>query len=93
MGSFGFLWLGELVAPAKGEFDPSHHLSFGDLTADSRTNPSMLWVRIKQSITETFRQGMTIALGKTDAQLCLVAALMAYLAGTVWPGPRSIVPI
>ena len=80
LGFFGFLRSGELVAPAEGEFDQGQHLSFGDITVDNRANPSMLWVRIKQSKTDPFRQGVTIALGKTDAQLCPVAALMAYMA-------------
>ena len=80
MGFFGFLWSGELVAPAEGEFDPSQHLSFRDITVDNKTNPSVLWVRIKQSKTNPFRQGVSITLGRTDAQLCPVAALMAYLA-------------
>ena len=80
MGFFGFLRSGELVAPAEGEFDPSQHLSFRDIRVDNKTNPSVLWVRIKQSKTNPFRQGVSITLGRTDAQLCPVAALMAYLA-------------
>ena len=80
LGFFGFLRSGEFVAPAVGEFDPGQHLSFADISVDSSSNPRVLCIRIKQSKTDPFRQGVTIVLGRTDAQLCPMAAKLAYLA-------------
>ena len=80
LGFFGFLRSGELVAPAEGEFDPGQHLSFADVSVDHSSRPGLLAVRIKQSKTDPFRQGITIYLGRTDTQLCPVAAMLAYMA-------------
>ena len=80
VGFFGFVRSGELTAPECGEFDPGQHLSYEDIAVDSRSDPRVVSIRIKQSKTDPFRQGVTIFLGRTDAVLCLVAALMSYLA-------------
>ena len=80
LGFFGFLRSGELTAPEDGKFDPSQHLSYADIAIDDNLNPRRLSVTIKQSKTDPFRQGVTIFLGRTDTQLCPVAALLAYLA-------------
>ena len=80
LGFFGFLRLGELVAPPEGEFDPGQHLSFGDVSVDDCSRPRVVSVRIKQSKTDPFRQGATIFLGNTDSPLCPVAALLVYMA-------------
>ena len=44
------------------------------------SNPEVLSVRIKQSKTDPFRQGVTIHMGKTGGDLCPVAALRKVLA-------------
>ena len=80
LGFFGFLRSGELTAPEVGAFDAGQHLSYADIAADDKVNPKRLLVSIKQSKTDPFRQGVTISLGRTDAELCPVAALLAYLA-------------
>ena len=41
--------------------------------------PRSVAVRIKQSKTDSFRQGLSIVLSRTELPLCLVAALLAYL--------------
>ena len=51
---FGFLRSGEVVAPDDSNFDPTQHLSFTDITADSLSNPRSLSVNIKQSKTDPF---------------------------------------
>ena len=75
-----FLRLGELTAPECGEFDPGQHLSYADIAVDNRSDPKVVSIRIKQSKTDPFRQGVTIFLGRTDGMVCPVAALMSYLA-------------
>ena len=79
VGFFGFLGSGELTSPDVGDFDPGQHLSVSDVTVDEVTNPKVVTVRIKQSKTDPFRQGVSIFLSKTDLPLCPVAALLAYL--------------
>ena len=80
VGFFGFLRSGEFTAPEKEEFDSGVHLSFKDIAIDNASDPRVISVRIKQSKTDPFRQGVTIFLGRTDAIICPVAALLAYLA-------------
>ena len=80
LGFFGFLRSGELTAPENGKFDPGQHLSYADIAIDDDSSPRRLSVTIKQSKTDPFRRGVTIFLGRTDTQLCPVAALLAYLA-------------
>ena len=80
LGFFRFLRSGELTAPDRDDFDPGQHLSFADLAMDDTAHPTTIAVRIKQSKTDPFRQGVTIFLGRTDTPLCPVAALLPYLA-------------
>ena len=49
-------------------------------------NPSSLQVRIKSSKTDPFRQGCFIYLGRGQAPLCPISAILAYLR---WQGPLS----
>ena len=85
---FGFLRCGEITVPSVQEFDPGYHLSYGDVRLDSTTQPSVVDVNIKASKTDPFRQGVRIYLGKTDNDLCPVAAVAAYLASrSITPGP------
>ena len=79
VGSFGSLHSGEFTAPDQGEFDPGQHLTFHDLAVDSMVNPRLIALRIKQSKTDPFTQGVTIYLGRTESRLCPVAALLSYL--------------
>jgi len=54
------------------------HLSLKDI--DSRDNPCLLQVVIKQSKTDPFRIDVTIYLGTTDNVICPVRAMLSYLA-------------
>ena len=76
---FGFLRSGEFTAPESDEFDPGQHLSFTDVAVDSLDSPRCLSIKIKQSKTDPFRQGVTICLGKTEALFCPVGAILSYL--------------
>ena len=79
VGFFGFLRSGELTAPEKEEFDPKQHLTVNDIAIENPANPRTISIRIEQSKTDPFRQGVTIYLGRTDSMLCPVAALLSYL--------------
>lgn len=85
---FGFLRLGEAVAPSQRSYDASCHLCFGDVLVDSRSAPSFLQVRIKASKTDPFRQGCTIYIGTTKASICPVGAVLSFMVvrGSA-PGP------
>ena len=54
--------------------------SVGDICFDHPQDPSRLFVTIKQSKTDPFRQGDTLVLGRTFSPLCPVAAMASYLA-------------
>ena len=78
MGFFGFMRAGEftLTAPT----DPDSAISANDVSVDSRSNPSMVKVHLKKSKTDPFRHGVDIFLGRTNTDLCPVAAILAYYA-------------
>ena len=76
---FGFLRSGEVTVPSMKLYDPTYHLSVGDVMLDSVSQPSVVHVRIKASKTDPFRQGVTVCLGRTDNDLCPVGAMTAYL--------------
>ena len=57
----------------------SVHLSLADVSVDNSAAPTVVRLRIKQSKTDPFRQGVDLFLGKTLTDLCPVAALLNYL--------------
>ena len=77
---FGFLRSGEATVPSRAAYDPAVHLSIADVARDSLSPPSVVSVKIKALKTDPFRQGTTIHLGRTGAELCPVAALLSYIA-------------
>ena len=77
---FGFLRSGEVTVPSLAAYDPGAHLSYGDITFNSQTHPTLAQVNIKASKTDAFRTGVLIYLAKTNCDLCPVAALVAYHA-------------
>ena len=68
-----------MTAPEVGEFNPGQHLMAKDISLDSVENPTAMSVKIKQSKTDPFRQGVSICLNRTYLPLCPVTALLAYL--------------
>ena len=74
--SLVFLRSGEITVPSLKSYDPGYHLSSGDVSQPTRTR---VYVTIKASKTDPFRKGVTICLGRTDNDLCPVAAMSAYL--------------
>ena len=76
----GFLRAGEMTVPSDHAYDPGVHLNFDDIAIDSKINPSIMRVTIKASKTDPFRQGIKIFVGRTHTDLCLIEAMLAYLA-------------
>ena len=77
---FAFLRAGEFTIQAGERFDPSTHLTPRDIEVDDLANPSMLKIRIKMSKTDQWREGVDLFVGKTENELCPVAAILAFLA-------------
>ena len=84
----GFLRSGEATVPTRGSCDPSLHLSMSDLSVDSSTNPQMVILWVKASKIDPFRRGVNVCLGRSDNDMCPVAALLSYVARRgIAPGP------
>lgn len=77
---FGFLRSGEATVPSHSAYDPSVHLSLADVSVDSQTNPQTVILRIKASKTDQHRVGVNIFLGRTNNDLCPVAAVLSYIS-------------
>ena len=76
---FGFLRAGEVTVPSDTAYDEGAHLKFADVAVDSNIDPQVIKVRIKASKTDPFCLGVDISLGKTQKELCLIAAILPYL--------------
>ena len=76
---FEFLSSGEVTVPSLAAYDPGAHLSYGDIKFNSQTHPTLAQVDIKASKKDPFRAGVLIYLGRTNCNLCPVAALVAYM--------------
>ena len=78
-GFFGFLRAGEFTVPSRQAYDPEVHLNLTDLAIDCHDNPTLIRLRIKQSKTYPFRQGVEVFLGATKIDKCPVQAILSYL--------------
>ena len=85
---FGFCHSGEITTPSENSYDPSIHLSYGDIASDNPKCTSMLSINLKHSKTDQERKGMKIIIGKTGDDLCPISAMLNFLKvrGT-HPGP------
>ena len=91
VGFFGFLRAGEFTVQSVGSYDPEVHLNLTDLAVDSHSQPSMVCIRIKQSKTDPFRQGVDVFLGSTGGVTCPVRAIIKYIGNrNPRPGPLFI---
>ena len=74
--------------PSTNDYDPTVHLSLQDIAIDSHTVPTVIRLNIKQSKMDPFRKGIQLFLGKTDRNVCPIAAILPYFALTgSKPGP------
>ena len=82
---FGFLRTGEVVVPSDTGYDPTVHLTYGDVKVDEVQKPSYVEVTVKASKTDPFRK---VYLGTTGVALCPVAAILSYMVSRgSRPGP------
>ena len=85
---FGFFRLGELLPEAAGNSQSATDLWWGDVAADSHTNPQMIQIHLKRSKCDQFGKGSDIVVGRTGTTICPVAALLRYItARGDKPGP------
>jgi len=63
---FRFLRVSEFTIPIEGSYDPSHHLSLGDIAVDNRKKPRLLQLSLKESKTDPFKHGVKVYVGATD---------------------------
>ena len=85
---FGFFRLGEIVCSSENSFFEHKDLLLSDLAVDSHSHTSYIVVKVKQSKTDQFRKGAQVIIGKTDDDLCPVAALLQFVAlRGPWHGP------
>lgn len=84
---FGFFRMGEITSPSIRSFDDKRTLTVADVAADSQSNPTTIRLRLKVTKTSQF-SAVDVYLGRTDDDLCPVAALLAYLTVRgMSPGP------
>ena len=77
---FQFLWLGEWLLDSQSAFNQTIHLTWGDVAVNDPANPTMLRIRLKQSKTDQLGSGADIILGRTNTDICPVAALLGYIS-------------
>ena len=68
----------ELTVSEQG-YNASVHLRVGDVAIDDPVSPSFLHITIKQSKTDPFWKGVDLYVGRTETNLCPVAAILGYL--------------
>ena len=71
---FGLLRVSEYTSPKTSEYDPSRHLLLTDITI----RQGNIYVFIKSSKTDPFREGCTIMIGSTSSILCAVKAIKRF---------------
>ena len=85
---FGFFRSGEITIPSAAAFDPTVHLSWGDVAVDDLDNPSVIRFFLKRSKCDQFGTGVEVFVGKTGKPVCPVTAVLAYLSSRGdAPGP------
>ena len=71
--------MGEITAPSPYSFNQDSQLTIADVAVDDSSNPMVLRIRLKRTKTQQFK-AVDIYLGRTNDDLCPVAALLAYIA-------------
>ena len=84
---FGFLWASEFTAPLPSNYLPGCTLLVSDINIDIDSN---LYVRIKMSKVDPFRQAHVLLVTPTNTPICAVSAMRFFLQcrGNS-PGPYS----
>ena len=66
--------------PTQVAYDPEEELSLPDIAIDNRLSPSVVQVKIKESKTYPFCQGVQLYLGRTNEDICPITGILPYLA-------------
>ena len=77
--TLNILRAGEFTVPSRQAYDPEVHLNLTDLAIDCHDIPTLIRLRIEQSKTDPFRQGVEVFLGATKRDICPVQAILSYL--------------
>ena len=89
VGFFGFLRAGEFTCAPSDITDPP--LCSDDVSVDSRADPQLVTLHLRQSKTDPFGVGCFIYLGRTNTNPCPVAAVLNYLSvRPSTPGPLFV---
>jgi len=64
--------------PSQQTYDPAVQLSIEDLVINSTSTLSVVKLTIKQSNTDPFRKGVDLYLGKKEADIFPVLAILPY---------------
>ena len=72
--------MSEFTIPSDSQYDKDCHLSIDNISIDSRDNPQLIKVTLKQSKTDLFRRGVDLYLGAKGAITYPVKGLLPYLA-------------
>ena len=76
---FGFFRLGELLLESPSAYNPTLHLSWGDIAVDNPSAPAAIRVHLKQSKCDQLGKGVDITVGQTNSALCPVTAVLSYI--------------
>jgi len=76
---FGFFRSGEITVPTEKSFDPTKHLTWGDIAIDNTEDPQTLKVFLRRSKVDQLGKGVDVYIGKTDCPLCPVLAIVQYM--------------
>jgi len=87
--SFGSLCCSDFTISSQQTCDLTVHLLIEDLAIDSTTTPSVVKLTIRQSETNPFCKGADLYLGKKEADLCPILAILPYLVVT-GPSPGAL---
>ena len=87
---FGFCHSGKITTPSENNYDPSIHLSYGDIATDNPKFPSMLSIKLKYSNTNQERKGIKIVIGKTRDDLCPLSYAELPESQRIYPGLSSV---
>ena len=87
---FGFLRVSEFTTPSDTRYDKDCHLSIDDISIDSRDNPQLLKVALKQSKLTPFMWVLTSTIWSVKALLPYLAVHGHYKGSSLHPGRRNI---
>ena len=73
-------WTGCAGPATQNSFDPSSHLSWGDVAVNDRSSPTTIKVHLKQSKCDQLGKGIDVFVGHTHDPLCPVTSTVRYMA-------------